>query len=145
MAYLITRIGFTVACLVSGELLANESVEKVVDLSKGFTAGYFLKLGTALLLVLAVFYAFAWFMRRMHHMPAGEAGLQIVGGLNVGSKEKLIVVQIGEEQVLVGVTQQSINRLHVLKEPISVAGSGVIGKPVFAKILDNVLKRGTLS
>lgn len=145
MANLITKIAFSFACLVSGELLANESAEKVVDLSKGLTAGYFLKLGMALLFVLGVFFAFAWLMRRMNHMPAGDTGLRIVGGLNVGSKEKLIVVQMGEEQVLIGVTQQSINKLHVLKDAIPTAGTGSIGKPAFANLLNNVLSKGTSS
>lgn len=123
--------------------MAGETAEKVADLSKGITAGYFLKLGMALLIVLSVFFAFAWLMRRLNHMPAGESGLQIVGGLNVGSKEKIIVVQMGEEQVLIGVTQQSINKLHVLKDVIAPLSPGDNGQPVFAKLLNSVLNKGT--
>lgn len=145
MAKLNVKIAFGLSCFSSGDLLASETAEKVADLSQGITAGYFLKLGVALVLVLCVFFAFAWLMRRLNHMPAGESGLQIVSGLNVGSKEKLMVVQMGEEQVLIGVTQQSISKLHVLKDAIPPIGSGSKGQPVFATLLNNVLNKGTTS
>ena len=145
MAKSIRKLVFIFACCISGELLANESAGKVADLPNGITAGYFLKLGLALLLVLGVFFAFAWLMRCINHMPSGEAGLQIVGGLNVGSKEKIMVVQMGEEQVLIGVTQQSINKLHVLKEALPKVGESPTTKHAFANMLNNVLGKGTPS
>ncbi|CAG0878810.1 unnamed protein product [Cyprideis torosa] len=128
---------------IEGELLAKESADTAVELSQGITAGYFLKLGLALLFVLGVFLAFAWLMRRMNHMSSDGSGLQIVGSLNIGTKERLLVVQVGGEQVLLGATQSNINKLHVLKETIPFGGSEAQQEGQFANMLKNLRGKGT--
>jgi flagellar protein FliO/FliZ len=50
--------------------------------------------------------------------------LKVVTSLNLGSKERLVVVQVGKKQLLLGVTGQQINILDTLAEPIEVK-SGV--------------------
>ncbi len=36
----------------------------------------------------------------------------------MGSRERIVLLQVGEEQVLIGVSPGRINKLHVLNKPI---------------------------
>ena len=44
--------------------------------------------------------------------------MKIVASLPMGYKEKLIVVKVGEQQLLLGVTPQQINFLYRLEQPL---------------------------
>ncbi len=105
------------SCLCFAPL--SQAAESPPEFNPVVSTGYLLKLGAALFLVLMVFIAFAWIFRRLNQLPAGHHGLRIVSGLNLGGKEKLIVVQVGEQQLLLGVSQNGISKLHLLQDRIS--------------------------
>jgi flagellar protein FliO/FliZ len=50
----------------------------------------------------------------------GNGALKILGGLSMGSRERVVLMQVGEEQILIGVSPGRIQTLHVLDKPISV-------------------------
>ncbi len=54
-----------------------------------------------------------WFRRRQ--TSAGEP-IEIVSGVSLGSKERVVLLRVGDEQVLVGVSPAGMRRLHVIKE-----------------------------
>lgn len=125
MKNLLPRIYLIVLMVMPWHLHA---VEQTSQISQTLSAGYFLKLGLALLLVLAMFMAFAWVMRKFNgYQTTAKGELQVVTGLNLGTREKLVVVQVGDEQLLLGVTPGKISRLHQLEQNISTGGSGSVG------------------
>lgn len=72
-----------------------------------------------LIMVLAVIAALAFFVRRMGRFPYGGSGpVQILGGVNVGQRERIVVIRAGGRQLLVGVTPNSINTLLVSDQDI---------------------------
>lgn len=78
------------------------------------------KLALALIIVLAVFWLFARVMRQVQNIQGDmHQGLKIVGALSVGQRERVVVIQAGEEQLVLGVTSSQINTLHVLQQPLS--------------------------
>lgn len=78
------------------------------------------KLAAALVVVLGVFWVFARVMRQVQGGHGGvHQNLKIVGALSVGQREKVIVVQAGDDQIVLGVTSTQINTLHVLDSPLS--------------------------
>jgi len=78
------------------------------------------KLAVALVLVLAVFWLFARVMRQFQGLQGGlHQGLKIIAALSVGQREKVIVVQAGDEQLVLGVTGSQINTLHILQSPLT--------------------------
>jgi len=80
------------------------------------------KLAVALVIVLAVFWLFARVMRQVQNFQGDmHQGLKIVGALSVGQRERVLVVQAGEEQLVLGVTSTQINTLHVLQKPLQNA------------------------
>jgi flagellar protein FliO/FliZ len=119
--------------VVSGLLASSvlQAEESIPSIAPGMTAAYFIKLAGALALVLAIFFISTWILRKLNRIHPNPQGLNIISGLSVGAKEKLVVVQVGEQQLLLGVTATSINKLHVLDTDISNApkvDNGSFGK-----------------
>ncbi len=75
----------------------------------------------SLLMVLVVIVVSAVILKRFQGVQHNLNGLKIVTSLHLGTKEKLVVVQSGDKQLLLGVTAQQISLLETLDEPI-VAG-----------------------
>lgn len=102
------------------------------------------KLAVALVVVLGVFWVFA---RVMHKLQAGQSGahngLKVIGGLSLGQRERVVVVQAGEEQLVLGVTSSQINMLHTLTTPLSLSASEDVGD--FRKKLSAALKKQVVS
>jgi len=72
----------------------------------------FLQIILALLFILGLMFAAAWVFKRI--TPVGQQNrlaLKIVGGLNLGQRERILVVEIGDQWMVLGVTAHSINQL----------------------------------
>lgn len=77
-----------------------------------------------LVVVVGVILALAWVLRRMNHVQGSVQGrLRILAGLSLGSRERVVLLQVGEEQILLGVAPGRVSRLHVLQQPLE-PGSG---------------------
>ena len=46
------------------------------------------------------------------------SGLRTIASLAVGPRERVVIVDCGGQQLLLGVTQHSVNLLHTLPEPL---------------------------
>lgn len=55
----------------------------------------------------------------------GTGGMRVVDSLALGIKEKLVVVQVGERQLLIGVTPTSVTRIDQLSEPLVETNQGM--------------------
>lgn len=88
----------------------------------------------ALIVVVGLILALAWLARRMPGL--GGAGtspaLRIVGSLALGPRERVIVVAVGDTQLLLGVGAGGTRTLHTLSAPLPVAGATT---PAFAQLL----------
>jgi len=66
----------------------------------------------------------AWLARR--YMPAmrGAGGLvKVVGGVMIGPKERVVVVEVGDTWLVLGVTAQQVNTLHTVPRPAKGASA----------------------
>ncbi len=71
--------------------------------------------GGALIFVLAVFLAFVWLLRKTGNYNSVSAKqLQVIGGLSLGAKERVVLLQVGKKQLLLGVSPGRVETLHVL-------------------------------
>lgn len=99
-----------------------------------------LKLSAALAIVLVVFWIFARIMRQVHGYKNHASGaLKIVSSLAMGQRERIVVVQVGDEQLVIGVTPSQINTLHVLSNPLAADQSIQTGS--FKEKLTSALNR----
>lgn len=100
--------------------VAVESGEKTVAASSGFASLFGQMLGV-LLLVIVLLLGLAWLLKRAGVTQGALNGqLSVIASVSVGQREKVVLIQAGQEQLLVGVTANEISLLHLLSEPIQV-------------------------
>ena len=76
---------------------------------------YMLQLFSGLLVVLVSIVVLAIVAKRFNRwQPAGAGNLKILGGMSMGGREKVVLVQAGNERILLGVAPGRVNCLHVL-------------------------------
>ena len=95
----------------------------------------------ALLLVLMLIFALAWLARRLQGLRPSSAGaLRIEGGIQVGTRERVIWLRAGDKHLLIGVAPGRVQTLHVFDQPPAEAASpGVAAPPAFGDLLRRAL------
>jgi flagellar protein FliO/FliZ len=82
------------------------------------------RLTIGLLVVIGAIVAVGWLLRRMGGWSAGAGQLRVLAGVSVGNRERILLVQAGKTQLLVGVAPGRVQTLHILDEPIEIPTSG---------------------
>jgi flagellar biosynthetic protein FliO len=86
-----------------------------VTMPSSASTGSLLQTLFALILVLAVLGALAWFLKRYGpKVGGGNANLRVVGSLNLGGRERIMVVEVGNEWIVVGASPGRINALATM-------------------------------
>ena len=85
----------------------------------GGAAGYLAQLIGGLVLVIGAIVVLGWVLRRTQGgLNRGSQVIEIVAARSVGARERLVLVQVGDEQVLVGVGPGGMRTLHTMNEPV---------------------------
>lgn len=93
--------------------------EAAAPLAGSGVGGQVVQLLLGLLLVIGLIFLLAWLVRRVQQIvPRGGQVIKIVATQALGPRDRLVLVQVGGEQVLLGLTPGTITSLHVLKEPV---------------------------
>lgn len=72
--------------------------------------------GTGLLIVLSIFFLCVWGVRKLSGLTISSAEkMRVVSGLSLGMREKIVLLQVGKKQLVLGVTPGRIETLHVLE------------------------------
>ena len=94
----------------------------------------------ALIAIIVLIYGIAWIIKRNRGLvPSAGVPMKTLGVLPMGVKEKIILVEVGDKQLLLGMTQQSINTLATFDDPI-IDSSASKDVP-FATRLKEILNR----
>lgn len=72
----------------------------------------------SLLMVLALIIISALILKRFNFTQQQTGQLKVVASLPLGVKERLVVAQVGEQQLVLGVTPQQVTLIKTLEEPI---------------------------
>ena len=79
------------------------------------------EISLGLVLVIGAIALCAWLVRRVFRMAPGVSRhLKVVAGLPMGTRERIVLLQVGDTQLLVGVSPGRIQTLHVLQTPLSL-------------------------
>lgn len=105
-------------------------------------AGGLIGMLASLVVVLLVIFALAWLLRRLQSTSLARGALvRVHGGVPVGQKERVLVIESGGQQFLIGVAPGGVNLIHRFEAPI-VEADAPAATPAFAEKLAQVLKRG---
>jgi len=79
-------------------------------------AGSLMQTTLALLFVLALLVGGAWFLKRFGPRNLGGAGgtVKLVGSLSLGTRERILVVEVGEQWIVVGASPGRMNALATM-------------------------------
>ena len=85
---------------------------------------------TGLLIVLATVIGLAWMMRRLGRLQSSAGGaLKMIDGMALSTRERIVLVQVGDTQILLGVAPGRVEAVHVLDKPVvTKAGEVMTGK-----------------
>lgn len=112
------------------------------------SAGSILNVFLSLLVVVAIIFALAFIMRRFNVAQTGGGQMRVVASMMAGTKEKVMVIEVGDEQHLLGITAHNINHLAKLENPIqkenkaSPASANLSGKGNFQQKLVQAMAQG---
>jgi flagellar protein FliO/FliZ len=125
---------------LAAETVATATTAVAPAVSSG-VAGQLTQLVFGLLLVLGLIFFLAWLLRRFQQAgPAGKGQvIELIGSRALGPRDRLMLVQVGNEQILLGLSPGTITALHVLKEPVQVPGVTEKATPEFAQRLLEML------
>jgi flagellar protein FliO/FliZ len=131
------RSVFLVLAMASSAASAAEPLPQ----SSGFAA--FFQALVGFVIVLGLLYGFFWLLRRFGPAQSGAQGLvKVVGGVMLGPRERLVVVEVQDTWVLVGVAAGHISTLHTLPRPegVEAVSAQAVSAPFSDKLAD-LLKR----
>jgi flagellar protein FliO/FliZ len=84
--------------------------------------GDLLNVGTGLLLVVGAILLCGWLYTRTQKLRGGASDLiRIIASQPLGAKERVVLLQVADQQLLVGMTSTQVQTLHVFEHPIAVA------------------------
>ena len=127
----------TVSALLfsQGILAAEDKMPESLKMAETDVAGNLLQTTMGLVVILAVIAGAAWLAKRFGNFKVGAQGrMKIIGGLSVGTRERVVLLEVGDQQLLVGVAPGRIQTLHVLDEPLPVETSSTDSKGFAEKL-----------
>ena len=94
-----------------------------------------------LLLIVLLIVAIAWMMKKLGGVNMlGNNAMRVVAALSVGNREKVLLVEVGDKQILLGVAPGRVSHLQSFDEPIiSQASNGDQSQPNFANTINQLL------
>jgi flagellar protein FliO/FliZ len=111
----------------------------------GISSGNYLQAALALLLIIGLLMATAWLARKVSGGKGfGQGGMKVIGGVALGPREKLVLVEVGDTWLVIGLVPGQIRTLHQLPKgsdfDLSQAAQGNADAP-FKQWLKTVTER----
>ena len=101
---------FSIAIAAPGQDASRQAVRTV-------SSSDVMQWGMGLVLVLALFFFCVWTMRKLNGLSTGGSDkLRVVGGLTLGMREKVVLLEVGKKQLVLGITPGRIETLLGLDE-----------------------------
>lgn len=99
------------------------------------------QLGLGLIVVVGLIFLLGYLMRRVGPMaPQGGQHIRVISSYPLGPRDRLALVEVAGQQMLLGISPGRINTLHVFPEPV-VDTNGEATSGDFARKLQAILKR----
>lgn len=103
--------------VTAAEKNSNESLQ--MSSQDVFTPAYLGQLFAGLVVVIGLILVLAFLFRKLSDSGEGIPGnMKVLAGLAVGTRERLVLVQVGKQQLLVGVAPGSVNAIASFDEPV---------------------------
>jgi flagellar protein FliO/FliZ len=100
------------------------------------------QLGLGLVLVVGLIFLIGYLMRRVGPLaPRGGQHIKLISSLALGPRDRLVLVDVGGKQLLLGASPGRITTLHAFDEPVTEVPVAAGINSDFAKTLRTLIKR----
>jgi flagellar protein FliO/FliZ len=104
--------------VAAAALLSALNAQAAEQSSAVASAASFFQVLMGLLVVLGLMAAIAWSLKRLNIAKvAGNAPVKVVGGVSVGNRERVIVVEVADQWIVVGVATGQVTALSTMARP----------------------------
>jgi flagellar protein FliO/FliZ len=111
------RSGFTLGALAPGLLLCRGAFAAAGEGFQAVSGGKLVETLLGLLLVLALIFVLARVLQRMQgSVSGGNTVMRVVSSLNIGTRERILLLKVADKHILVAATPQTVSPLHVFDE-----------------------------
>ncbi len=115
------EISSTLSSELAAKLPAQLPVKLPIEVNNPVTTSSILQTLVGLIVVLAVIALGAYILRRFGNLPSMTNGvIKVVATVSMGPRDRIVLVQAGEQQLLVGISPGRMQTLCELKSPIEI-------------------------
>ncbi len=139
-----TMLLWCAASAASAQPITAAAATVATTTSATTSAGNFFQVLLGLIVVLALMAAAAWSLKKFGMSKlAANAAVKIVGGVSVGNRERVLVIEVADQWIVVGVAPGQVNALSTMpRQEIAAAPEGApIGKNFSAWLKQTIDKR----
>lgn len=125
-------------------LLAPLSSSAAETASPVISAGSYLQTGLALALIVTFLIGGAWLAKKLSAGKGfGQGGMKIIGGVALGPRERIVLIEVGEEWLVVGIVPGQIRTLHRLTKGSTAANDppSAMAEQPFSRWLQSITER----
>lgn len=120
MSWKLTINSLKAMLITSGVLFSLPSIGKQeLTNSLEAPADKFLPMIIGLIVILVIIFFLALLMKKISSFNLLSNNIKVIESQSLGAKEKLVIVEIQNQQFVLGVTQNSINKICELKQNIN--------------------------
>lgn len=122
----------------------DDQATRNAALSNGIQTDYIVQVLLSLIVVVGVIVLLSYLVKKLNlQSRAGTGAVRVLSVVPIGAKDKLLLVEVGDEQLLLGSSPGSVTKLHRLETPVQVSAKSPAGadEGSFLSVLSSV-RRG---
>jgi flagellar protein FliO/FliZ len=104
----------------------------------GISAGTYVQAALALALIVSLLLGAAWLARKVSGGKGfGQGGMRVIGGVALGPRERIVLLEVGGEWLVIGIVPGQIRTLHRLGKG-ELPSAEAASQRSFAQWLQNI-------
>ena len=108
--------------LTSASVTVGTDAAPALPSTPGLGGGDVLNMVISMLVLVVVIVLLGWLYSRSRFVGSGNSNaINIVATRALGPKERLLIVEVADQQLLVGMTATAVQTLHVFDKPVEIA------------------------
>jgi flagellar protein FliO/FliZ len=136
------RASLALLSLAAGPQLAVAQEAAPPSLQAPIGSGDILSVGASLIVVVAAIMLCGWLYSRSQGLRVRGGGgiISIIATQPLGPKERILLIEVADKQLIVGMTSTQVSTLHVFDEPVVRQEAGMEQRANFSDRLKNMLR-----